>query len=179
MKEERHKGFKTGNGWVQQNKPCQKKNSSESPGPSYVKGLLWVFLHICTSFKTSRNDSSGPPSLGRSLLEDVSQPWLIRIFSLFSCSFSASCYGLLSVHFPGCAGVQCWQHGWDCLIQITPSWVCNFWEPRLKTLWRHTFPPSFRSAITTRFRYRHTSEAKLAFSMYVWVWRGIKNSSCI
>lgn len=128
----------------------QKKNSSESPGSSEVKGRLCFFLHTCTLFKTSKNANAGPPSLGGSFLEDVSQPWLTSIWSSFSHAFSASCYRLLSVHLPGCAGVQFWQHRWDCLIQIPPSQVHSSWEPGLKTVWRHTFPPSFRSAITTR-----------------------------
>lgn len=110
----------------------------------------FFFLHTCSPFKTSRNASSGPPSLGGSFLGDVSQPLPLRIWSLFSCAFSDSCYRLVNICHPVCAGVQFWQHGWDCFIQIAPSQVYISCELGLKIMWRLTFPLSFRSAITTR-----------------------------
>lgn len=83
---------------------CWKKNSSESPGSSYIKGLPCFFLHPCTPFKIFRNASSHPSSLGETFPEDVSQLWphrdTVLVFVCFLCQLQQ-------------------------IAQRSPSWLCQ------------------------------------------------------
>lgn len=153
---------------------CWKKNSSESPGSSYVKGLLYFFLLTCTPFKNSKSAGSGPTSLGRSFSRGVSQPWLTRIWPSFSCAFSVSCYRLLCIHLPVSAGVQFWQHEWDCMIQIPPNHVNSSWEPGLNTTRSHTFPPSPKApgSVPPSGYLKRTVVLLLSQEVWVMLWQG-------